>query len=226
MDKKCIVSAQFGEQNQSFLTAILEIDEKNKEIKLDCAPTEQLNRQLLTAAKVLFRSEIEGIKVSFRGQKLKKVLFDGLPALAMPLPDAVFWLQRRNFFRVRIPQSHIASFCRVNFTFQNPEGEFQVVTKDFKLLDLGIRGFAILNPDPAFKQLNNDTEQTFQGTLFLHEKTTGNVSFVVKYTSQIRTSPTAIQQRVGCSFTDISQTFESNLQLYMQDIERQFKKIS
>lgn len=69
---KCIIAANFGEDNASFLTTIVELDQKANLLALDVAPNEQLNRQLLTSAKVLFRTEFDGIKVSFRGKAIKK----------------------------------------------------------------------------------------------------------------------------------------------------------
>jgi c-di-GMP-binding flagellar brake protein YcgR len=224
MAKKCIITAQFGENNVSFLTVLVEIDEKNKEILLDSAPSEQLNQQLLNAVKVLFRTECEGIKVSFRGHKIRKVLKDGSPMLAMPLPDAVFWLQRRDYYRVKIPLFHNGSFCRITLGFENSEGKPYTETYDFKLLDLSIRGFSILVPDNNLDKKFAVNNEAMQGEIFLHDRGNGTVSFNVVYHTDVRISATLIQQRLGCAITDISPSFESKVQLYMQDLERQVKK--
>jgi c-di-GMP-binding flagellar brake protein YcgR len=204
---------------------ILEIDAKTKEIKLDCAPTEQLNNQLLSAAKVLFRTEYEGIKVSFRGHKIKKSVIDGAPVLSMPIPDAIFWLQRRNYYRVKIPHYHSGSFCRISLSLETSENQTYIDTQDFKLLDLGIRGFSILVSDTSLESKFTPDTESMICNLYLHERSSGLVSFIVKYIKQVKISPTAMALRVGCLLTDISPTFESVLQLYMQDIERQLKGV-
>ncbi|WP_347988970.1 flagellar brake protein [Methylomonas sp. AM2-LC] len=225
MTKKCIISAQFGDHNLSFLTVLLEIDAKAKEIKLDCAPNEQLNNQLLNAVKVLFRTEYEGIKVSFRGHKIKKSVLDGSPVLSMPLPDAIFWLQRRNFYRVKIPHFHTGSFCRISLSLENAENETFIDTQDFKLLDLGIRGFSILVTNTALESKFTPDSEAMTCNLYLHERSSGSLSFIVKYIKQVKTSPTTNGLRLGCLLTDIPPAFESVMQLYMQDIERQLKGV-
>ena len=222
---KCIITAHFGENNASFLTAILELDVKNSIIKVDCAPAEHLNQQLLNSAKVLFRTQIDGIKVSFSGKSIKKTKIGDHHAFEMPLPDAIFWMQRRQFYRVKIPLSHTGSFCEIAFQDES-EHEFPSIrTEKFRLNDIGINGFAFLNPHPYLNQ-QFQYDIAFNGAkLFLHEGPNSVVGFVIKDVTEIKVNTTSTQQRIGCQFSDITPSFESGIQRYMQDIERQMKNI-
>ncbi|HEY8158763.1 MAG TPA: flagellar brake protein [Methylobacter sp.] len=224
-NKQCLISVQFGEYNQAFLTVILEIDDKKNELKLDSAPTEQLNRQLLNASAVLFCTEIDGIKVSFRGSNIKRSQSGELPALAMEVPDAIFWLQRRDSYRIKVPQSHIGSYCQFTLNLENEDGATYLETQDFKLLDIGIRGLAILNPYATLDHHFVSNRDPIECTLYLHEKNYDSVSLTFKYMVDVKTGFMMTQKRIGCHFTRISLSFESSIQRYMQDVERQISHI-
>jgi flagellar brake protein len=225
---KCIITAYFGENNTSFLTAILELDAKNNRLIIDCAPTELLNRQLLNSAKVLFRSQIEGIKVSFSGKNIKKIKSGDSPAFEMPIPSAIFWMQRRQFYRVKIPLAHIGTHCKITFNLDQNESTAELPlfkTGTFRLADLSINGFALLNPEPEFSEFFETGKAFGDCLLCLHEGPQSNISFTIQSVIVIRVSTTATQQRIGCKLTGLSTTFESGIQRYMQDIERQIKNI-
>lgn len=224
--KKCIISAHFGDHNQSFLTTIIDLDQKANLITLDVAPTELLNKQLLTSAKVLFRTEYEGIKVSFRGKSIKKSQSDGHPVLAMPIPDAIFWMQRRQYYRVKIPLSHKNSTCEIVFNTENADGSTESQTKVFSLADISLSGFSFLNPDTTLADTLAPDTQITQCALFLNDGSRANVSFVVKNINNVRASPTTYQHRIGCQFTELPQVFENNIQRYMQEIELQQKNLN
>ncbi len=224
--KKCIIAAQFGEHNQSFLTTIIDIDQKAKLLLLDVAPTELLNSQLLGSAKVLFRTEYEGIKVSFRGKAIKKSQHDGHPVFAMPIPDAIFWMQRRQFYRVKVPLSHKNSTCEIRFNTEGDDGTTETQTKVFNLCDLSIAGFSFLNPDTAIADLLLPDTEIAECALFLNDGSRANVSAVIKGVTNVRASPTTYQHRVGCKFTMLPPIFENSVQRYMQDIELQQKNMN
>lgn len=221
----CIVSAHFGENNSSFLTAIIEIDPKGNVLKVDCAPSELLNKLLLGSSKVLFRTQIDGIKVSFSGKNIKKSKCKDQPAFEMPIPDAIFWMQRRNYFRVKVPLSHTGSNCEVRL-LKNIDSDIPtLLLAGLRLADISIKGFALLNSDPLISDDFEIDKEFNDCKLQLHEGPSCNVSFVVKNLSNIKINASTNQQRIGCRLTDLTPTFESAIQRYMQDIERQLKSI-
>ncbi|MEY4719409.1 MAG: hypothetical protein RL563_2027, partial [Pseudomonadota bacterium] len=138
IQKKCLIAAYFGDKNSSFLTTIVELDKKNKILMLDSAPTNALDDELLASEKTLFRTDCEGIKVSFKGESIRKIKKGNSWTLAMPLPSSMFWMQRRQFYRVKVPLSHHGSYCRAN-----PVDGGEAVL--LPLLDLSISGVALLN---------------------------------------------------------------------------------
>jgi len=219
--KKCLISAHFGDRNRSFLTTIIDLDPKKKIIDLDCAPSEKLDEQLLSSPKVLFRTEIDGIKVSFSGKNIKKIKSGGDWVLSMPIPDAIFWMQRRQFYRVKIPLSHTQSHCRLTLV-----NEDKTETETFRLYDLSITGFSFLNSDPKWSEQFQPDSQFIDGILHLNNGNQASVSFVIKNNVEIRASTLGAQDKIGCLLLPLPPSFETSIQRYMQEIELQNKIIS
>lgn len=222
VNKKCVISAHFAE-NSSFLTAILKLDQKNNVIAFDCAPSESLNQQLLASEKVLFRTDVDGVKASFAGRKLKKVKQGEGWMLVMPIPTAIFWLQRRDYFRVKIPLSHKGTYCRLTYKARQPDEQDKVA--DFQLQDISVSGMAFLNPLPDWEEHFAIDAEWINCVLRLHTGQEAEVAFVIRTIDRVKASPTTTQQRVGCRFSFLPPSFEPVIQRYIQEIELQKKNV-
>ena len=222
VNKKCLISAHFGDRNTSFLTTIIELDEKNKLLHLDCGPSETVNNQLLASGKVLFRTETNGIKVSFSGKNITKGKVAGEEVLSMPIPDSIFWMQRRQYYRVKIPFSHSSSYC--NITFKSAEEE-TVETVKFQLFDLSITGFAFLNPDPKWAEHLHPDTVIVDCDLVLNNGNHATIAFSIKNNVKVRNGTITMQDKIGCLFESLPANFETSIQRYMQEIELQQKNV-
>lgn len=220
--RKCIIAAHF-DRNQSFLTTIVMLDAKNNILALDCGPNEHLNKALLGSPKVLFRTEVEGVKASFTGKHIRQEKIDGHMAFVMPMPDSMFWLQRREFYRVKIPISHESSLCEIRFSTQFEDGEVEERVGQFRLLDISIRGFCFLNTQAEFVDILQMDTQISHCSIHLNDGSFDRVEFEVRYASEVKVSPTTSHYRVGCRFTHITHSFEHSIQRYIQSIELQKK---
>lgn len=222
---RCIISASVDDNASAFLTVITDINQENNTLVVDGAPSELLNRTILSARNVIFNTQIDGIKVSFSGKDLRKVFTGGTVAFEMTIPNSLLWLQRRKYFRVKIPMSHKGSF----FEMDNGKTIMELpILSDgisaFPLADLSISGFAALNPNPQLANLFQ-TEKVIAGpTLHLHDGSITQIGFIVKEITEIHIGNSK-EQRIGCQFTNLSPAFESKIQHYMMHIERQIKKL-
>lgn len=77
LKNKSLLTAHFGDHNESFITTILQIDTKDNLLLLDYGPKEYLNRMLLDSRNVVFKTEYRGIKVDLPGEKLAKSQLGG-----------------------------------------------------------------------------------------------------------------------------------------------------
>lgn len=211
---KCLLSVRFGEGKAFFLTAILEIDKANKAIIFDYGSKDALNQQLLKADRIIFEADFSGIKVSFKGNMLTQALYNGQPAFTMPIPESIFWMQRREFFRIKSPRSK-GSYCLLIREDQEP----------IKLLlyDISLTGFSVLNTSTEISNLLVSGTQFEDCRLVLSEAGEDTVS--IKICAKLIINPDKIAvlkiQKIGCLFTRISPMFESTVQRYINQLQRE-----
>jgi c-di-GMP-binding flagellar brake protein YcgR len=219
--EKCLIAVNFGE-NFSFLTAILDIDEKKQLITIDCGPKEYLNKKLLNSGIVNFKTELGGIKVLFEGRDIKKAGKPGQTALSIKLPEHIYWIQRRKYYRVRSPLSK-NSYCSITFpeTEENQENE---ETLHYKLYNLSATGFAILSEtEELAERLTLETEFN-DCQLVLDTTETHTISFIVRSKFAINPNKPQKIQRIGCELLSNSPKVESAFLRYMQEIEREIRR--
>ena len=219
--ERCLISAAFGEnEKDTFLTAIMDINGKNKTVIIDCGPKEYLNKKLLGSTIIKCATEYKGIKVQFEGRKVKKSGNPDRPSFTIAIPDSIFWIERRQFYRIKLPLSK-NSYCAVTFIDQETE---QTTTLNLKLHDLSATGFAFLNdvtelsnqlvPSAAFENCN----------LVLDEEEIHDISFEVRHKTALNPSRPDKTESVGCQIINCSPRVESTILRYMQNIERELKQ--
>ncbi len=211
---KCLLSVRFGEGKAFFLTAILEVDETNNSIVFDYGPKEVLNQQLLKAPRVAFEADFAGIKASFKGRMVQQIIYNGEPAFTMPIPESIFWMQRREFFRIQSPRSK-GSYCQVALEGQDPV--------NLMLYDISLTGFSLLNTSTKISDLLIPGTQLEKCRLVLSGAGEDIISF--KVCSKLIINPDKIAalkiQKVGCLFTQITPLFESTVQRYINQLQRE-----
>lgn len=94
------------------VTSILRINESDDTILLDCAPTATMNHRVLESEKLSFETVLDNIRILFSSSQAESRVYENLPAFAVPLPDTIVRLQRREFYRVPTPLT-IPVLCTV-----------------------------------------------------------------------------------------------------------------
>jgi c-di-GMP-binding flagellar brake protein YcgR len=209
---KCLVGARFGEANESYITTLLGIDEKANLVILDYGPKEDLNQRILRAPKINFATDFSGIDVSFVGSGLKKIKYKGDIAFGMPVPKSLFWMQRREYFRVKVPLTK-PSYCQIKPAGRNPIS--------LKLFDVSLSGFAMLNVSKDVSELLIPGESMSGCSLILTDVGEADVAFEI--CAKYIINPDKLQkiQKIGCKFIKLSRSAEEVVQRYMQNIQRE-----
>lgn len=211
---KCLLSVRFGEGRAFFLTAILEIDEVNNVIVFDYGPKEHLNQQFLNATQITFEANFSGIKSSFKGRMPQQILYNGEPAFTVPIPESIFWVQRREYFRITSPESK-SSYCQLTLENQEPV--------NLVLHDISLTGFSVLNTSTEISNLLIPGAQFEQCRLVLSGAGEDIISFKVR--SKRIINPDKIDalkiQKIGCSFIRITSVFESTVMRYVNQLQRE-----
>lgn len=209
---KCLLSARFGANNESYITTLLGINEKNNTVILDYGSKEDLNQRILNANKVAFDTDYQGIKVSFTGAELKKITHQGESAFSMAIPKSLYWMQRREYYRVKSPLSK-PNYCQLILDDRKPV--------NLKLYDISLTGFAMLNVSKEISDLLVPGKTFEQCKLILSEAGEGMISFEI--CAKYIINPDKVQkiQKIGCKFIKLSRSVEETIQRYMQQIQRE-----
>ncbi len=226
MKQNCLISCHYGENNESFITTLLAIDNKKKTLFLDFGPKDYLNKQLLQSPQVEFRTELAGIKVAFDGKKITKTSLKGQQAFAMAIPEELFWMQRREYYRVRVPLSH-DSYCRITLpvTDKDSEENTEEKTLQCRLIDISICGIALTLMDIEHANQFIPTTEFKDCLLVLAGNEFGPVNLTVKNRQKINPEKADKGYRIGCSLDNLTSGQESCIQRYMQEIERELSNI-
>lgn len=204
----CMVTATFNGGNQTMNTAVIDVIRDKELIALDYGPSESINAQLLAADRVIFKADLDGIDVQFTVNAINKARYQGEPVFAVPIPDSLLWIQRRQAYRVRVPMGVPA---HVEITLES--GEVEKCT----VLDISAGGLAFhdlryrLNLDPG--ALINNCK------LVLPNQGSADVNLEVRNRFQVNRNKREAGQRLGCSFINLNMNFGANIQRYIHELE-------
>ena len=133
---------------RQIVTQILEVDSRNARFIFDTGSVADDNAALPAARQLTFRSLPGGIRTEFTTLGATPVVFDGLPAFEAPFPSLLYYVQRREFFRVQTPVLD-------PYTASGPYadgGSFRL-----ELQDLSLGGVALKTADERFGSLASGT---------------------------------------------------------------------
>lgn len=218
--ERCLISAIFGEdEKDSFLTVIIDIDEKKQTITIDCGPKEYLNQKLLSTTVIKCTTLCGGIEVLFEGLNVKKSGKSGQLAFIISLPDSLYWIQRRDFYRVRSPLSK-NSYCTI--FFENAVTETS--SMKFKLFGLSVNGISLLNDSGDLSKLFTISREFTNCELVLDGEEALAISFSIRHITAVNQKTPGKLERIGCLFTRLSPRAESNILRNMHAIESEIKQ--
>lgn len=101
MARKARLTVQFGERE--ILAHILAVDARNGRFTFEYGNIDADNQALLESHELTFRSLPGALHTHFRTGYAKAVWFDDLPAFETAFPAELFYVQRREHFRVETP---------------------------------------------------------------------------------------------------------------------------
>jgi c-di-GMP-binding flagellar brake protein YcgR len=213
--KKCLLSVFFGENNDSFITTILDIYIKNDYLTFYHGPKEGLIEQFLNSSKITFKTEYLGIKVVFEAIKLTKIQYQGVTVFVIPIPESILWIEARDFYRVKLPVS-TSSYCQLTLNNQK--------LISLKLCDISLIGFSMLTDSKEISDLIIPGTHFKQGKLILADTGEDTISFNIRRKYIINPKNLNRIEKIGCKFTRITATFENTIQRYMLQIERENRR--
>ena len=207
------VSATFNNGSQSMNTAIIDVIRDMDLVAIDPGPSQNLNEQLLNASRIIFTASFDGINVQFTTDSITKAKYQGDSVFAIPVPESMLWVQRREYFRVRVPMGAPA-ICEIRQT----DDSF----RDYKLFDISAGGLAIVD---EYNDLNVEAGIIMSHCrLELPEHGSGRVNLEVRNIVPMKIGDKQIGRRIGCVFNNLGMSFAATIQRYIHAIESARKR--
>lgn len=211
---KNMITAHFGGGKYSMLTVVVDVLPDRDLLVLDYGSNETINKKLIEAKRIVFKTQHEGITAQFTATQIQRAKLQGKTALACPIPENLLWVQRREYYRVRIPLGDTVT-CEL----VNPQGE----PISFNVMDISIGGMCL---ESTSNTIEFESDQTYLNCKLVMSSTgEGLVSVRVHNSIPIKHDAPEAGNRIGCSFIDLSMDTSTLIQRYIHNIDAMNRRI-
>ena len=210
-----LATVHYGSGQDALLTSLLRVDPLAGEMVFDCSGSERINRNLLRAAKLLFVSSHDKVKIRFTTGPAQLVDHEGAKAFCVRMPESLLRLQRREHYRVLAP---VARPVQCLIPIENGSGARSIQTR---LHDISLGGIAVI-AQPG--ELPLTIGATYQHCRILLPAG-GPVSITLQTAnfSEMHLLNGKSALRVGCRFVRPSMPTLSLIQRYIMRLESESK---
>lgn len=212
-DSRELVNMIINDGTEVVVTAILDVDDENNTVVLDCASTDALNQRLVESPKVYFEASLHRISIQFSSSSMSRTEYMGTPALACTIPTSLIRLQRREFYRIDTPISQPV-ICILQIPDENGGGIAKM-----PLVDISCGGIALLDEK---KILNAEF-----GTMYPNSKIDLPGIGLIDVTLEVRNSQNLVllnhktTRRIGFQFIHLPGNIMAQIQKLITKIERE-----
>lgn len=209
-----IITAYFNEGKHYLLTAVLGVLDDRGLLVLDYGPDEEITKKAIASGRLVCVTKHDGVPIRFSCERLQSARFKALPAIAAPLPESMFRMQRREFFRVATPKIQ-GPRCDI----RDPQGGGTI---SLTVTDISVGGVGLLDTS---RRLRAELLERFENCrIFLPEHGEVNVSLEIRNTGTQTTANGEIFTRYGAAFEGMSASDNANLQRYIFQLQTQQPK--
>ena len=205
------ITAHFGGGQHSMLTQVVDVLTDKGLVVLDYGSNEKINKKITDADRVVFKTQHQGITAQFTTNKIQKAKFRSKPAFACAIPESLLWVQRREYYRVRVPLGDNARCELIH-------NEDIVIT--YPILDISIAGIA-LHMNELDLEYMLEPGMVFNRThLRLPDDEVATVNMKIVNQLPMKEGNTDAGERFGCQFIDIDADTSAKIQRYIYSIEQ------
>lgn len=208
MGRKDFLTVESNQRPDRIVTRILAVDQTAGTFIYDASPDETHNRCLLEAHENYFSGTQNGIRIQFISDQPKGIEFEGKFAFFAPLPQSLYRVQRREFFRAAAPLVESYS-CRITLSDERP------VTLD--IVDLSLDGVGLRSKVSSLSELQ--IGRVLKNSLLNFGKR-GHIEtgLKVSYMRNLRDADNPAY-RIGCRFDKFPKSKEQELQRLITYLE-------
>lgn len=202
------------------VSAILNADADNGLIVLDSSADEEANARALRFPELRCLGQVDSIGVRFSLQHLAACVHEGMPAFQARMPSSVLHLQRRDYYRLRLPVSRPGE-CRIHVepSGEHPAGEVPR-TVSLRIVDISAGGVALRVP-PEFAGQFAAGSAFDSCTLDLPDFDALRVDMVVRHLAERRYEEGPGIWQAGCEFVAPPRSVQQQVQRFIMQVERE-----
>ncbi|MGB3392246.1 MAG: flagellar brake protein [Stenotrophomonas sp.] len=212
IDQRATLSAHPDGREQSFPSAVLEVDEDS--LLLDGSPIPSVNRNAANAGFLLCFAQVDKVMVRFRVEQPQQQEQDGHVAFRVELPEELYHLQRRELYRLETPVGD-SPWCSI----PDPTGGSERLR--WRAVDISAGGIALLLP--AEQQIFKLQQRHAGCVLELPDSPAITASLVVCSLVTRKQANGVEQERVGLRFDELPRGADATIQRYIFRIDRERK---
>ncbi|WP_025917146.1 flagellar brake protein [Herminiimonas sp. CN] len=208
MNRKDFLTVECGNRPHRIITRILDVDQNAGCFVYDCSGEEIYNRSLLESDENYFSATQDGIRIQFVGGRPEQYQFEGALAFRSPLPQSLYRMQRREFFRVETPLLDPYP-CTAHLPDKSPVA--------FDIFDLSLTGVGLRSKDPTLGALPIGTVLS-RATLDFGKLGMIGTDLKIAYLQNIRDRNDPLYH-FGCRFERFPKSKEPDLQRMITHFE-------
>ncbi|TCV09212.1 c-di-GMP-binding flagellar brake protein YcgR [Samsonia erythrinae] len=196
-----------------FISKILDVMPDDDQFVFDLGGVERENSRALYAGALSFIAEPAGAKVEFKAVIAKTIDYKGLPAFVAQLPESLYLIQRRTYFRINTPLWPPLT-CRGELP---DESSFL-----FNIKDLSLGGLSLYTDrDTTGLLTNGDMIKGVEMDLADHGFFCVDLQFVGQTTVKVVDNKGEVKmtQRLSFKFPSLSAVQERDLQQVIFELE-------
>lgn len=206
------VALYFGNSNEFILTTLLFAD--NTGLYLEQSPNNQDNQRIIASNKLVFVGSHSQVKVQFPADHVSSVAYQGHPAFQLPLPNSIYRLQRREYYRLTAP-SDASLRC-------------DIATKDLPakrpcaltIMDISGGGVGLICADT---DTSLSAGETYHCQFDLPDAGTIKGTLEVKNLTLLALPSGHVYKHAGCEFKKLDGQSTVLLQRYITNMQRKHK---
>lgn len=212
-DAHVLATAHFSPRD-FIITTVLEVQPGIDALLLDYGADRAANNQLLRAPRLQVQTQHNHIQIRFACGPAQVDRYQNRPAFRLPLPPSLVRLQRREFFRLRIPLAESVQ-CHLP-----PQEHLPPVRGAIRVMDISCGGVALLD---LSGKANLETSRTYRNCRI---ELPGGACVVtdmeVRHVRETRSPAGECFRHCGCRFVGITPAKTAQIQrfIYLQERQR------
>lgn len=208
MNRKDFLAVECSGRPHRIVTRILEVDQNAGFFTYDCSADQTYNQFLLDSEQSFFSATQNGVRIQFVNGRAQQHAFEGAFAFRSRIPESLYRMQRREFFRVETPIME-PYLC----TVQLPDKR-QIV---LDIYDLSLNGVGLRSKDATLGGLSIGTSLA-KAVLDCNKLGTMEADLKIAYLYNVRGHSDSILH-FGCRFVNFAKSKEPVLQRMINFLE-------